>query len=350
MIGYKRWDAGQWVANWLFLGVGMLIIQIVLGGITRLTGSGLSITEWQPILGAFPPMSAKDWQVAFEKYKQIGQYKQINFYFSLSDFKFIYFWEWSHRLWARLMALAFAIPFLYFLIKGYFRRSMVFSLFILFLLGGLQGLLGWIMVKSGLNEENIYVSPIRLAIHFMAALGLLVYTVWFGLRLRIDGTLRHYDVRMKRRALFILLILLLQFVFGAFMAGLKAALAAPSWPMINDYWVPPLFKPDWYSDALVIHFIHRTLAYLLTIVTVYWWFTMRKQVLPPLLKRVTVLPLILVLLQVVFGVLTVLFSTVPDALLWLGTLHQFTAIVLLLSWVFILFLLSGSRLDSRVSV
>ncbi|MEY2835112.1 MAG: hypothetical protein RLZZ557_774, partial [Bacteroidota bacterium] len=174
------------VAIWLLVGVAMIIVQVLLGGITRLTGSGLSITEWKPILGAIPPMNETEWQRAFEQYKKIGQFKELNFEFTLSDFKFIYFWEWFHREWARLIGLVFAIPFVWFVVKKKIERWMINPLIILFLLGILQALLGWIMVASGLNEESLYVDHIRLAIHFTAALGLLCYTLWFALRAWVD--------------------------------------------------------------------------------------------------------------------------------------------------------------------
>src|SRR5215475_5432448 len=134
------------VAIWLLIGIGMLVIQVLLGGITRLTGSGLSITEWKPIMGALPPMNDQQWNEAFDKYKQIAQYKYINSSFTLSDFKSIFFWEWFHRLWARLIGVVFIIPFVIFLIQKRFKEKMIRPLIILFLLGALQGLVGWIMV------------------------------------------------------------------------------------------------------------------------------------------------------------------------------------------------------------
>jgi cytochrome c oxidase assembly protein subunit 15 len=173
------------VAIWLLVGVAMIIVQIILGGITRLTGSGLSITEWKPILGTIPPLTEAAWQTAFSKYQQIAQYKHLNFDFTLSDFKFIYFWEWLHRVWGRLIGVVFLIPFVVFLVQRRFHADMVKPLLILFLLGGLQGAVGWIMVQSGLNDEDLYVSHIRLAIHFMLALVLLVYTFWFALKLLV---------------------------------------------------------------------------------------------------------------------------------------------------------------------
>jgi len=164
-----------------------IIIQILLGGITRLSGSGLSITEWEPVKGALPPLTEQQWIIQFEKYKQTPQFHLLNFDFTLSDFKFIYFWEWFHRVWARLMGVVFAIGFVYFLVKKQFKKEMILPMVLLFLLGALQGAIGWIMVKSGLNEENLYVNHIRLAIHFIAALGLCCYVFWFALDLLVDS-------------------------------------------------------------------------------------------------------------------------------------------------------------------
>src|ERR1043165_1170781 len=174
------------VAIWLLIGIAMLIIQVLLGGITRLTGSGLSITEWKPIMGALPPMNDQQWHEAFDKYKQIAQYRYLNSTFDLSDFKFIFFWEWIHRLWARLIGVAFLIPFAIFLIQKRFKKEMIRPMIILFLLGLLQGLVGWIMVQSGLEDsDRLYVSHYRLAIHFILALGLICYTLWFAMELNV---------------------------------------------------------------------------------------------------------------------------------------------------------------------
>jgi len=143
------------VAVWLLAGVFMIIVQIILGGITRLTDSGLSITEWKPILGTLPPGNEQEWVTAFKKYQQIAQFKQIHSYFTLEDFKSIYFWEWLHRNWGKLIGIVFLIPFLIFLLRRRIHSGMIKPMIILFLLGGLQGLVGWIMVQSGLNEENL---------------------------------------------------------------------------------------------------------------------------------------------------------------------------------------------------
>lgn len=329
------------VAVWLLIGIGMIMIQVLLGGITRLTGSGLSITEWKPILGALPPMNEQDWQTAFNKYKEIGQFKQINFDFTLQDFKFIYFWEWLHRLWARLIAIAFAIPFILFIIQKRFRKDMVVPMIILFLLGALQGAIGWIMVQSGLNEEDIYVNHIRLAIHFLAALGVLCYAVWFSLKLLIPATQLVFHTTLKKFTVAILCILALQLLYGALMAGLKAGVAAPTWPTINGYWLPKITSKSLINDPIQVQFIHRGLAYLLTILIILWWWRARTVTGNNLFCRIRNLPLLIVIVQVILGIFTVLYSPRPQYLLWLGVSHQFAAMLLLMMMVGLLYLLQG---------
>jgi len=335
------------VAIWLLTGVGMIIVQVLLGGITRLTGSGLSITEWKPILGALPPMNEQAWLIAFEQYKEIGQFKHINFDFTLSDFKFIYFWEWFHREWARLIAVVFMLPFIWFIIKKKFRKEMINPLIILFLLGAMQGLIGWIMVKSGLNQENLYVNHIRLAIHFISALGLLCYTLWFALMLLVPASEYVSDIKMHRLTLWILLLLVVQLVFGAFMAGLKAANFATTWPLINGEFLPSSMMNDTLSsfthDPLAVHFIHRNLAYILTGFFIFWYLKAKKINSTGLFKKIRTLPLVLVFLQVILGIFTVLFANNTTALLWIGVAHQFTGMMLLLTMVGLLFVLKPRR-------
>jgi cytochrome c oxidase assembly protein subunit 15 len=331
------------IANWLLIGVGMIMVQVLLGGITRLTGSGLSITEWKPILGALPPMNEADWTAAFEKYKQIGQFKHINFDFTLSDFKFIYFWEWFHRQWARLIGVVFLIPFVWFIVKGMIAREMVIPMAILFLLGALQGAIGWIMVKSGLNEENLYVSHIRLAVHFLSALGLLCYTLWFAFRLLVDPKDLSPDAPTHKGALGLTMLLVVQLAYGAFMAGLKAGAFAPTWPDINGSWWPSgltdgkggFFLTD---NPLTVQMVHRLIAYVLALSILWWTLSSGKRGLKGLLSKTLRLPLLLVVAQVVLGILTVVNSDDARALLWLGVAHQFVAMLLLMSMMWVLYL------------
>lgn len=349
------------VARWLLLGVAMLVIQILLGGITRLTGSGLSITEWKPIMGAIPPLSEQEWQTAFQKYQQIAQYKYLNAHFDLADFKKIFFWEWFHREWARIgLALVFAVGFIYFLIKKYFDEEMIVPFLVLFLLGGLQGAIGWIMVKSGLNDTDLYVSHIRLAIHFLAALLLLCYTLWFALKLQVPEQDRRTDKNLTKLTLTILFLLALQLAYGAFMAGLKAASAAPTWPTINGVWAPEQIhqygSQEYYglnafvSHPLAVHFIHRGLAYLLVVLVTIWFIRAGKsayQQSSARLQRWRWWPMWLVLIQVLLGIFTVLHGVHTVSAGHFGSFellalaHQLVATALLAAFVANLFLISN---------
>jgi heme a synthase len=341
------------VAIWLLVGVFMIIIQVLLGGITRLTGSGLSITEWKPIMGALPPMNEQDWNIAFEKYKQIAQFKYLNAHFTLSDFKSIFFWEWFHRLWARLIGVVFIIPFVIFIIKKRFRKDMIRPLLVLFVLGGLQGLVGWIMVQSGLeDDEKLYVSHYRLAIHFIFALGLLCYTLWFALKLLIPSSQITINIRLRRFTAWLIAVLVLQLIYGAFMAGLKAAAAAPTWPDMNGSWLP---KPQPYGshqvpgvgylfdNALVVHFIHRTLGYLVAVLIVIWSINAYRIRGTTLFQKTKSWPLVNVLVQVLLGILTVINATHPPAFLWLAVAHQFFAMFLLLSLVWMSYIIRSEK-------
>ncbi len=323
------------VANWIFLGVAMLIIQVLLGGITRLTGSGLSITEWKPIMGALPPMNEADWQVAFKKYQNIAQYKYINNHFTLSDFKWIFFWEWFHRLWARIIGIAFIIPFVYFLVKGYFKKWMINPLIILFLLGALQGAIGWIMVQSGLNQEDIYVSHIRLAAHFIAAMVLIVYALIFGMKLSVKPNQKTANRSLWNFTLVLLIILTIQLFYGAFMAGLKAAPAAPTWPDMSGVWVPEMNKLHWTNHAIAVQFIHRTLAYILLIGFITWWLKAKKNSTSIFFNSLKNWTLVLVILQVSLGIFSVLnaLKIIPGqfgTFEWLALAHQLVGMMLLL--------------------
>ena len=335
------------VATWLLIGIAMLIVQVLLGGITRLTGAGLSITEWKPIMGALPPLNDQQWNEAFDKYKQIAQYKYLNSSFTLSDFKSIFFWEWFHRLWARLMGVAFLIPFVIFLIQKRFKKEMVKPMIILFLLGALQGLVGWVMVMSGLNEENLYVSHYRLAIHFILALGLICYTLWFALELLIPRHELVTNPALRKFTVWLIAVLTLQLIYGAFMAGLKAATYAPTWPDINGSFLPHAGSPSsgilkLFDNPITVHFIHRNLAYLITIL-ILAWFARSKKIKGSLFKKTSWLPLAIVLLQLILGIFTVINSPDPKALRWLGVTHQFIAMCLLLSLIFEFFLLQNKK-------
>lgn len=344
------------VANWLLVGVIMTVIQIALGGITRLTGSGLSITEWDVVTGSLPPMSDAAWQILFEKYKTTPQFQLLNFDFTISNFKFIFFWEWFHRLWARSIGLVFAFGFIYFLVKKYFQPKMVKPLLVLFLLGALQGAIGWIMVASGLEGDAVYVKPTRLALHFIFALGLLCYTYWFALSLTVHPIRRNSGNddasnkinTIRNFAWVILLILFFQLIYGALMAGHKAANVASTWPTINGEWMPSSlvqgsnFFLNAINNTIWIHFVHRGLAYLLLVLIIVWSLRLLKLQGNPFWVRARIAPAILVFIQVLLGIFTVLSSVhiIPGVWAgfeWLAQLHQLVGMLLLLSVINILY-------------
>lgn len=340
------------VAIWLLIGVGMIIIQILLGGITRLTGSGLSITEWNVVTGTLPPLNQQAWILEFEKYKQTPQFQFLNFDFTLKDFKFIFFWEWLHRFLARLMGIVFVIPFLVFLFQKKFRREMIKPLIILFLLGALQGAVGWIMVASGLDGDAIYVKPTRLALHFVFAMGLLCYTLWFALQLLVPEEKRIINKPLNKFTWWIIGVLILQLIYGGLMAGLKAATAAPTWPDINGSIFPEqLFRStDGFlglvENKINIHFIHRMLAYLLLVLILFWTRSAQKLKSTSFFEKTKWLPLTFVLLQVALGIFSVLSSIkiIPNhwgIFEWMAQLHQFTAMLLLLSLIWAAYLLKS---------
>jgi heme a synthase len=351
------------VAGWLLAGVVMVIIQIALGGITRLTGSGLSITEWDVVTGSLPPLNEAGWLAEFEKYRATPQFQLLNSDFNLSDFKFIFFWEWFHRLWARLIGVVFAGGFIYFLAKGRFRKSMILPLVILFLLGGLQGFVGWIMVASGLVGDAVYVKPTRLALHFVFALGLLSYTFWFYLKLRVRPTVSKSETKIHSLIAGMIFLLAIQLMYGALMAGHKAASAAATWPDINGYLLQPagLFKPEhgmlnFIDNKIMVHFMHRGLAYLLLAGGV--WITMllvRRSQKGTLLHKARFLLPAVIFLQVLLGIFSVLTSTgiVPGhwgTFEWMAQLHQLTGMALLLVLVYLLYLTKGGKKSALTPV
>lgn len=342
------------VAKWLLLGVIMTVIQVALGGITRLTGSGLSITEWEVITGTLPPLNEQAWMIEFEKYKQTPQFQLLNFEFGLSEFKFIFFWEWFHRLWARLIGLVFAGGFIWFMIRRHFKQEMIQPLIVLFLLGILQGAVGWIMVASGLIGDAVYVKPTRLALHFIFALGLLCYTFWFALKLLIKKEQLIEEQKLRKFNLLLIVVLLVQLVYGALMAGHKAANVAATWPTINGEWVPSSlfshrpFLLNFIDNKILVHFIHRGLAYLLLVLVSIWSFKLWKTKGTALFYKIRMIPLILTLLQVVLGIFSILTSTgiVPGkwgAFEWMAQCHQLTGMCLLLSMIVTLFVVRGNK-------
>ena len=343
------------IARWLFAGVIMLMVQILLGGITRLTESGLSITEWNPITGALPPLNLTQWMAEFEKYKHTDQFRYIHADFSLSDFKFIFFWEWFHRTWARLMGMVFLIGFFYFLIKKQFKPGMIIPFIILFLLGVMQGAIGWIMVKSGLVPEKLFVGHIQLATHFIAALLLLCYTLWFALSLSISKSAIAFNTGLRKTTIIIFCFLFVQLIYGAFMAGLHAATAAPTWPKINGEWIPASvneLSPGWKNfidNKIAVQFIHRGIAYTLLVLVFIWWYKARKINGSLLFNKTKFLPAMFISIQIILGILTVILSPYGNNIVWFGVAHQLVAILFLVTMVFMLYIVRSPSLQRNWS-
>ncbi|TDQ06174.1 COX15/CtaA family protein [Pedobacter metabolipauper] len=324
------------IATWLYFGAGTIIIQILLGGVTRLTGSGLSITEWKPLMGFIPPIATDEWELSFEKYKQIAQFKLINSSFTLEDYKSIYFWEWLHRNWARFMGLCFILPFFFLLIKRKISNTLILPIFVLFLLGLLQGAIGWIMVKSGLNDTNIRVNHIRLSIHFMAAILLLAYTLWIAFKLSLKDLKMRHRLKCNLWSFLLLMALVTQLFYGALMAGTSAALAAPTWPTINGSYIPAQVYNQGFninhlsSDLVTIQFIHRSLAYLICILTILIYIKTSSWKINRKLEVVRLVPLVIVFAQCALGIGTLLNCLNNDYKIY-AALHQFMGLSLFIS-------------------
>ena len=313
---------------WLYTGMIMIIIMVAIGGITRLTHSGLSMVDWKPIMGSIPPISDAEWDESFEKYKAFPEYQVVNYDMDINEYKKIFFWEYFHRLWGRIMGIVFIIPFLIFWRKGYLP-SPWFKRFIWIVVGGgLVGALGWFMVVSGLKNKP-EVSHYRLAIHLIAAFSLLAYIYWQLLKIKYG------EVKLANTNNFttwIILIIYLQIVYGAFVAGLKAGLIHNTWPLMGDSFIHEntfSLSPFW--ENLVQHkdgvqFIHRMIAYLavvsITIVGRINWKKVSSNLDSSILFSV-----IIIIIQFTLGVFTLLLK-VPVSL---GVLHQLGSLFLLLS-------------------
>ncbi len=317
------------VVVWLWIVYGFIGAMVLIGGITRLTGSGLSMVDWHPLMGALPPLSEPDWLAVFERYKSSPQYVQVNHWMTLGDFKQIFFWEYFHRLFGRLIGVVFFVPWLYFTLRGQLRGQWAVRAFIAFVLGGLQGLLGWFMVKSGLVDVPA-VSHYRLAAHLSLAFFVGAYIVWLALDMRPGGQ-RPGDRRLRRSGWALIGLLTVQIVYGAFMAGTRAGYMYRTWPDMHGVWVPGdvlAMSPAWlnlFENPDTINFVHRTLAWFVAGFAVWLAIAAFRRADATRHRVAAVLLGGGVLVQFVLGVLTVLYG-VPVAL---GSAHQLGAYALL---------------------
>jgi heme a synthase len=316
------------VALWLLILCGLVFAMIVLGGVTRLSGSGLSIVDWRPIMGALPPLSDTEWQQTFEMYRQSPEFQKVNSHMTVDDFKGIFWLEYLHRLLGRLIGLTFLLPFVYFLWRGYIRRQEWPKYALMFVLGGLQGVLGWYMVKSGL-VDNPRVSQYRLTAHLVAAIAIYTYMFWVALSLlfRGDGTATH---PWFARTLLLAALVLTTVISGGFVAGLDAGLVYNTFPRMGNYWVPPdvaALSPWWknfFENMATVQFNHRILALTtFSVIVVYWWFA-RKADMPAKVRPGVNALLHTALLQVALGISTLVLM-VP---LVLAAAHQAVAVLL----------------------
>ena len=313
-----------WVRTWLYAVALMIVVMVVVGGATRLTHSGLSITEWQPIHGVIPPLDAAQWQDEFDRYQQIPEYQLLNRGMTLDEFKGIFWWEWGHRLLGRAIGVVFLLPLLFFIATGRIEKALIPRLVGIFVLGGLQGAIGWWMVASGL-EVRTDVSQYRLAIHLTFACVLLAAILWVarGLAGRRTAT----TPLLRRTATATVVLVFLQIFLGGLVAGLEAGLIANTWPLMDGSAVPSgLFsmEPVWrnfFENPLTAQFDHRLVAYVVLGVAVVQFFLARGS---RHARRATTLAG-LVLVQACLGIATLLFA-VP---LPLALLHQFGAVAVL---------------------
>ena len=326
------------VFYWLITGCVLIFIMVVVGGITRLTHSGLSISNYKLISGTIPPMNEVEWQAAFDLYKQYPEYQKINNDFSLEDFKDIYFWEWLHRVIGRFIGVVFFIPFIYFLLKKQMTPSTIKKCSLLLFLGGFQGFLGWYMVKSGLVDRPD-VSHYRLALHLVTAFITFAYALWVALDIWYP-TKKEIQKKFRNLIRWGLIVLLLQIIWGAFVAGLDAGWIHNHWPLMSDgEWMhesvtieqDPVWK-NFVEGKSGVQFMHRYLAYVVVAIIALIWYRSKKMILLRGQKNGIQLLLGLTLIQFVLGVFTLILN-VP---VWLGVMHQVAAFLLLSAMTFTL--------------
>ena len=326
---------------WLISGCVLIFIMVIIGGITRLTNSGLSMSTWQLIGGTIPPLNPEEWIAAFNVYQATPEGK-MNSHYVLDDFKYIFFWEYLHRMMGRLLGLVFIIPFIYFLIKKKLNRKLIYQSLILFSMGAMQAGIGWWMVKSGL-VKNPDVSHFRLAIHLITAFLTCAFTLWVALPLILPKK-RSGNKKLLKLTSWLFVLVIIQIIYGAFVAGLNAGRICNTWPKMEGEWIPgSIFSmnPFWQNfieNHYTIQFIHRTLAFIIVFFVLYIWNEGGKIKINYLQKKSFNILLSLVMFQIVIGIFT-LILVVPISL---ALIHQLVAFLLLMSIIFSMFTFSKS--------
>lgn len=335
------------VQIWLLAGVIMVFGQILIGGITRLTGSGLSITKWEIVTGTLPPMNADQWEAEFDLYRETPQYEKINQGMSMSQFKFIYFWEYFHRLWARSIGFVFLIPFLWFLARGKIDRPLIIKLLGLVAMGAVVATFGWIMVASGLVERP-WVNAYKLTLHLNLGILLFCMVLWTYFYGRDPSRTRFKSAQMRRGVVWLGVVLFAQLLLGGVMSGMKAGLYYPTWPDMNGQWVPSLLlsAENWTVDAIaeydklplmpaLVQLLHRLTAYLLAGMAGYFVWRSQKLNLTRYARSGVLAFGVATFIQVLLGILTVI-NCVGQIPLWLGVMHQAGAVLLAAAWLYLL--------------
>lgn len=327
------------IAIWLLICCATVFAMIVLGGATRLTGSGLSMVQWEPIMGVLPPLNQNDWQETFRLYQQFPEFQLKNFNMSLEEFKSIFWFEYSHRLLGRSIGIIFFLPFLFFLVTKKINKALTPKLIIMFILGGLQGLMGWYMVKSGLVDDP-RVSQYRLTAHLFLAIIIYAYMFWVALSLllpKTDSENINIEPKLARLSTAITSIILITIISGGFVAGTHAGFAFNTFPLMNDQLIPDgifSLSPIWrnfFENIITVQFDHRVLATLLFLIIPLFWFKTRKLNLKPITHIGIHILLAALVLQISLGISTLLLI-VPVAL---GVSHQAGAVILLTSSLFV---------------
>tara|TARA_B100000965_G_C19521086_1_gene726552 strand:+ start:142 stop:1083 length:942 start_codon:yes stop_codon:yes gene_type:complete len=313
--------------------------MIIVGGLTRLTDSGLSITEWQLFSGIFPPLNQSDWIIYFNLYKEIPEFKLQNYNMTLSEFKFIFWWEWGHRFLGRLIGICYLIPLIYFSFK--IRLSKLLYLYLIFFLICFQGFMGWYMVKSGL-VNNIDVSHFRLSVHLVVAFIILSMIFWNYLKIiHVKNT----NIKINKFIPITFLILIfLQITIGAFVSGMDAGKIYNSWPLMGDTYFPNdnnfvnLFKLNAFSDPSLVQFMHRNLAYLISFFYIFTFYYIYKNKVKNFYNTINILGFFLIL-QIILGILTIIYG----AQIYIASMHQISSIFLVSICIYFLYINTKSN-------
>jgi heme a synthase len=323
---------------WLYTGAALTFLILVIGGITRLTQSGLSIVDWRPIMGVIPPLTEAQWWEAFDQYRAYPEYQLLRQGMTLAEFQFIFFWEYLHRMVARLIGLVFLIPFVFFWLRGYLNRPLTGRLLLLFALGAAQGVMGWLMVASGLVDVP-HVSHYRLAAHLSLAFAIFGCCLWFARDLAIGparSPLGASTMRTLRRGLYLLGGLLgVQIVWGAFVAGMKAGFVFNTFPLMAGRLVPPQLlemQPlvaNFFENAITVQWTHRVLGTILGAAAIWLYLKVRRMEVDAVTMRLNLAFFALILAQYGLGVLTLIYR-VPVSL---GVAHQAMAMVIFGVWI-----------------